>query len=370
MTEVNSPKATPPGEEAGTSLFEILTPLLHSWKAVVGCPLIAGIIVAGVTLLLHPTFTATTTFVPVAPATSATLPSGLASLAGEFGVNLGSTAAVSPDFFAEVLTSHELLSATLRSEFDDPRAHSVGRATLIEILEIKGKTPTELRENGIRELETDVTQRVDRRTGIVTLTVEGRSPALVAAVANHMVELLNTFNLERLQLQSHERRRFVGDRLQQADSELHSAETAHLRFLQANRRYADSPLLAFEENRLSRQVQLRQEVFQTLTREYEEARIAEVRDTPVLTVIDPAVPPDRRSAPRRKLLVFLALLTGALTALPWAYLSEYRRAANRETGSYGAFVRAWRDMRDEFAGILRLRKSPFGRRSKDAAREQ
>lgn len=356
MAGATGPIAAPPGDEAAPSIFEILTPLVHSWKAVAGVPLVAGIIVAVIALLVRPTFTATTTFVPVATSSSATLPTGLASIAGEFGINLGSTAAVSPDFFAEVLTSHELLRATLRSEFDDPRPHATGKAALIEILDTKGKTPAELMENGIRELETDVTQGVDRRTGIVTLTVAGRSPALVAAVANHMVELLNAFNLERLQLQSRERRRFVGDRLQQADSELHAAETAQLQFLQANRRYADSPLLAFEENRLTRQVQLRQEVFQTLTREYEEARIAEVRDTPVLTVIDPAVPPERRSAPRRTLWVLFAVLVGALTALPWAYLSEYRRVVDRDRSSYGNFLLAWKEARNEVARMLRLRK--------------
>src|SRR5712692_11907355 len=133
MADANGPISVLPSDEAGTSIFEILTPLVHSWKVVVGLPLLAGIIVAVITLFLYPTFTATTTFVPVAPSSSSTLPTGLASLAGEFGINLGSTAAVSPDFFAEVLTSHELLRATLRSEFDDPRPNSVGKAALIEI---------------------------------------------------------------------------------------------------------------------------------------------------------------------------------------------------------------------------------------------
>src|SRR5207249_3673934 len=160
-----------------------------------------------------------------------------------------------------------------------------------------------------------------------------------------------------LQSQSRERRRFVGERLQQAERELRDAEAQHLRFLQANRRYAGSPLLAFEENRLTRQVQLRQEVFQTLTREYEEARIAEVQDTPLLTTIDPAVPPDRRTSPRRKLMVLLAAIASGLTALALAYVGEYHRTAQAQDGSqYRNFLEAWRDATAEFRAALRLRK--------------
>ena len=335
------------GTESGASIFEVLTPLVREWRLVLGFPLGAGVIAAAVALLLPLSYTATTTFVPAISGSGATMPGGLASLASQFGLNLGAGPVVSPDFFAEVLTSRELLKATLLSQFQ-------GRA-LLDILKIEGKTPEARVNEGIRDLEKHIYQRVDRRTGIVTLSVTGAPPALAAAVANRMVELLNTFNLERLQSQSRERRRFVGERLQQAERELRDAEAQHLRFLQANRRYAGSPLLAFEENRLSRQVQLRQEVFQTLTREYEEARIAEVQDTPVLTVIDPATPPDRRSAPRRKLLVFFAMLAAGVSALPLVYLREYRRAAEQEVAApYRGFLEAWRSTRAEWATALRL----------------
>jgi uncharacterized protein involved in exopolysaccharide biosynthesis len=62
-------------------------------------------------------------------------------------------------------------------------------------------------------------------------------------------------------------------------------------------------------------VQVKQEVYLTLAKAYEEARIAEVRDIPVLTVIDSAVAPVRRSFPRRKLNTLLGLLLGAIGGL-------------------------------------------------------
>jgi tyrosine-protein kinase Etk/Wzc len=170
------------------------------------------------------------------------------------------------------------------------------------------------------------------------------------------VELLNQFNLERLQSQSRARRRFAAERKDQAEQELHEAQAQHLKFLQSNRQYDASPLLSFEQNRLSAQVELRQNLVQTLTREYEEARIAEVRDTPVLTTIDPAIPPDRRTSPKRKLVVLLAMVASGFTALALVYLGEYQRVARLEHESqYRDFLQAWRDAKAGLRRALRIR---------------
>jgi uncharacterized protein involved in exopolysaccharide biosynthesis len=136
-----------------------------------------------------------------------------------------------------------------------------------------------------------------------------------------MLRLLNQFNLERRQSQSHEQRRFTGDRLREAEQELREAERAQLRFLQTNRQYEGSPLLEFQAAQLARAVQLKQEVFLTLTKAHEEARIAEVRDTPVLTVIDSAVAPAKRSGPRRVLGTVVAFIVGGTLGVLLAYLA-------------------------------------------------
>jgi tyrosine-protein kinase Etk/Wzc len=346
--------APPPLSEP--SLLASLTPLIRAWKLLLAIPLLAGVIAAGVAFVLPPSYTAATTFVPAVGGTGTALPGGLAGLATQFGISVGGSNSLSPDFFAEVLASRELLRTTLLAEFDDPERPGSGKP-LLDLLKVRGRTPAGRIDNGIRQLERDISQRVDRRTGIVTLSVRGRSPVLAAAVANRMVELLNKFNLERLQSQSRERRRFAEERRDQSERELRDAEARQLRFLQSNRRFADSPLLSFEENRLARQVQLRQEVFQTLTREYEEARIAEVRDTPLLTIIDTAVAPDRRTFPQRKLIVFLTMVAAGLTTVACIYVAEYGRAAEvASAAEYRSFIQAWSNAKSEVRSALGRRR--------------
>jgi uncharacterized protein involved in exopolysaccharide biosynthesis len=170
---------------------------------------------------------------------------------------------------------------------------------------------------------------VDHSTGIVTLMVKARDPQLAAAIANRMHDILNSFNLERRQSQSREQARFTKERLAQAEAELRQAESAQLRFLQRNREYTGSPLLEFEHSRLRRAVDLKQEVYTSLAKGYEEARIAEVRDTPVITTIDTAVAPDRRSSPRPVLNGVIGFLMGGVLAFGLILLLEQSGRTSR-----------------------------------------
>ena len=118
--------------------------------------------------------------------------------------------------------------------------------------------------------------------------------------------------------------------------------------------YRGSPLLEYEAGRLERTVQLKQELFLTITKAYEEARITEVRDTPILTIIDRAVAPVRRSSPRRKLMVYFALGAGAVVASGMAYLLDFRNTVGaREEKEYRDLLEAWATARRQMREALR-----------------
>ena len=341
-----------------TNLLRTLTPVLAGWRVVLGLPLVFGLITAIITLFVRSKYTAVASFVPET-SQDTQLPSGLAGIIGQLGINLPLGGSLSGDFFGEVLTSRELLTATLTSTFrDSTRGGPVRDTTLLAILDPRGRTERERIENAIRDFRDDVSVKVDRRSGLISLNVSGRPSQLVADVANRMLVLLNEFNLKRRQSRSAAQRRFVGERLDVAEQELRKAEDTQLRFLTDNRRYRDSPLLSFEAERLALVVSLRQEIFQTLSREFEQARIAEVRDTPLLTVVDRAVAPVRRSSPKRVLLVVLAMLGGLCVALTAVFVQEYRKAVSQQDADgYGEFAAAWADFRRS----SRLRRLPADR---------
>lgn len=340
-------------------VLQLTNVLLQRWKLVTGLPLAAALVTAIISLLLPAKFTATVTFVPEAEETGLAVPSGIMGLAAQFGVALPSDGTNSPDFYAEVLQSRTLLDQVLLARFADPRSEEpLDSITLLDLLEIEGDTEAQRLEAGRAKLRDISVVSVDNSTDIVVLSVETRYPVLSAEAANHFIALLNRFNLETRQSNAQERRRFIEGRVSEVERELWEAEELMKEFLERNRQYLGSPELQFQHDRLSRQVVLKQEVLSTLRRQYEEARIQEVNDTPVITVIDEAVPPVEKSSPQRTLSVIMAFILGGILAVAGAFSADYLdRARVSDAGEYQQITTRWAEIKSELGGIFgRLRR--------------
>jgi uncharacterized protein involved in exopolysaccharide biosynthesis len=355
-----SPTSGRDDEVDEVSLLELVNVLLKRWKLVVGLPLAAAFVAGVISLIVPPKYTATATFVPEEGQSGMSLPGGLAGLAAQFGVAVPSSGATGPAFYADVLQSRTLLDAVLLTRFPDPRSdEAADSATLIDIIDVGGENTLDRLEKGRRALSDALNVSVDNETSVVSVAVETeRYRATAAAVANRFVDLLGEFNTQTRQSNARVRRDFIEERMAQAELELVQAEEALEDFLESNRQFRGSPQLTFEYERLERQVTIKQEVFTTLRRSYEEARIQEVNDTPVITVIDRAVPPVRKSSPKRKLNVILAFIIGGVLSVVWAFGQEFvERAREREQAEVQELTSHWASMKSDLANLLRRRRS-------------
>lgn len=134
------------------------------------------------------------------------------------------------------------------------------------------------------------------KTGIVTVRVTSPSALASREIMDLCLRNLNEFNLRRRQEHAASEREFAANQLEVAQRALRSAEDDLQMFLQANR-VINSPRLTFEEDRLKREVDSKQEIFNTLSQAYEQARLAELRDVPLITrILTPTFPsrPDPR----------------------------------------------------------------------------
>jgi tyrosine-protein kinase Etk/Wzc len=80
------------------------------------------------------------------------------------------------------------------------------------------------------------------------------------------------------------------------------------------------PELALEYIRKQREVKYHEVLFELLAKQYESARLDESRDAPVLQIVDRALVPDKKSGPRRVLLIVCSALLGALLGMVWVFL--------------------------------------------------
>jgi uncharacterized protein involved in exopolysaccharide biosynthesis len=346
--------------EGEITFFELLNPLLRRWRWVLGVPAAAVFLTGIVSLVVPVTYTAVATFAPQVSSGASVAASQLSSLAGQFGISLPGDLTQLPQFYAQVLQSREAFDHVLLTKFANPdwRPGDPDSVTLLTLLEPDGEDLLDSLHNARKELVDLVSVDVDRETGIVQLSVDSHYPELAAAVANEFVRYLNEFNAQTRQFQARERRRFIEGRIADAGRSLHDAEEDLKSFYERNRTWQQSPQLVVEEDRLRRRVQLQQEIFVTLNREYELARIEEVNDTPVLTIVDRPVPPREKSKPRRWLWVLVAGFISTTVSVGAALLGEYHNRARTEArGDYEEFLRLLQGVASEVRGLwLRLRR--------------
>ncbi len=82
--------------------------------------------------------------------------------------------------------------------------------------------------------------------------------------------------------------------------------------------------------KLLRDITVQEFLYQFLVQQYEQARIAEVRRTPTMQAIDRAVPPTKRSWPKRGIMVVAAAAAAFVFAIAIALILDNYRAANAE----------------------------------------
>src|SRR5215469_2640236 len=86
---------------------------------------------------------------------------------------------------------------------------------------------------------------------------------------------------------------------------------------------AKVPELALDYVRKQREVKYHETLFELIARQYENARLDESREAPVLQVIDNAVVPDRKSGPPRLLAVLASCVIGLIMGACWVLIQAY-----------------------------------------------
>ena len=330
------------------SPLRLVAVLLRERRLVVACAS-AGVVVA-VTWALLKDRTYTTTFSFVPQTTQDQARGGLASIAGQLGAALGAGTGLSqpPQLYADLLVTRDVLVPIAEDSFV-VQAGRPDRVPLPEFLRIRGDERPVVIEKTLRAIRRDVISSsvAARTTGIVSVEVRTRSPEVSFSIAKRLLEGVNQFNLVTRQSQAAEERRFTESRLAAARASLRAAEDRLEEFLRSNRRINDAPGLGFERDRLQRDVNLRQEVVSGLAQHYEDARIREVRDTPVITIIDRPALAAQPDAGGRLLILVGGTLAGVVLGLVAALLRDgwLRRVASEADPSVNEVLREWRQLR-------------------------
>ena len=306
-----------------------------------------------VLVLIPPVYRARASFVTNASAPPLKLPQsvrgapGLGMLASQFGLGAPPDPSQSPKFYRELIRSRELRTRLLESRFPDPRTRAPRDSVrLLELLRIRNKDPERKMELGLKALAKALRTEYDDQTNLVALSVDAQWRHLSSAVANRTLDLVSTFNREQRTSRARSNRTFLESRVGQVYSDLRAAEARQRDFYEQNRSWRASPALVLLEQQIQREVEWITELRLSLQQQLENARLEEVNDAALITVVDSAVPPHKAEWPRYGVLlvstVSLGMIVGLMLAGSATVLADWRARNPGPASQLGGAVRSVR----------------------------
>ena len=349
---------TPPDAD----LIDTLWPLLERWRLLALGTLVIGLVAAGITFLMVPTFTARTSFLPPqqqqSNASAALLSLGnLAGLAGAAGAGLRTPA----DQYVALMQS---MTVTDR---------------LIDEFKLISVYNVEQRWHARKALQSKVQMTVGKKDGLITVEVDDASPQRAADIANRYVDELRRLTNRLVLTEAQQRRVFFEQQLNQTKQKLTQAQQALLASgygesslkaepkaaaevyakLRAELTAAEVRLQALRSQLLDKTPEVEQQtavvsalraklvslersdgaapgpdyvskyrefkyqetLFELFSRQYEVARVDESREGAMIQVVDPAQPPERKSKPVRTLITLGAMAVGFVLLVAWILAS-------------------------------------------------
>ncbi|MDO8502280.1 MAG: GNVR domain-containing protein [Gemmatimonadaceae bacterium] len=298
-----------------------LAGVLLRWRLVAVVTAVTLVVAVAATFVIPPVYRARASFVANSSSGSklqgaAGGSSQLGGIISQLGGSVGGDPSESPNFYIQLFQSRELLTRLAQSRFPNPRTDNPSdSATLLEIMRIKKDDPRLRMEIALKKLAKAISAGFDVKTNLVFLSVDMQWPELSAQVANRLVEMVSKFNRETRVSRARSKRVFLESRQDSAQLLLRAAEERQRFFYEQNRGLITSPSLRAEEARFRREVDVASDLYLNMQQQLEIARLDEINDAALITVIDSSVAPRKAQWPRYGSLLVTALALGLMLGL-------------------------------------------------------
>mgnify|MGYP001178476334 FL=1 len=164
-------------------------------------------------------------------------------------------------------------------------------------------------------------------TGLISVYVYNQNSKLASDIANYISDYVIEFVTSQQRKFATQNRAFVETQLDNALKDLSNSEELLTIFRKNNPITLDSPELQLQRARLLRNVEVDQEVYITLRKQYEITKIEESKVRLLVNILDPAKPSIEISHPKFVLILFFAIFIGLLLSIFYLFIIDllYRK---------------------------------------------
>lgn len=365
---------TPEIQDDEISLLDLLQTIVDNLRLLIIGPLLVGLAALGISFAITPTFTARVTFLPPQQQ-QGMVASMFASLGALGGLAGAATGLKNPaDQYVSFLKSNSVENA------------------LIDRFKLMDRYEAEFKQDARKRLEGNV-KIASGKDGIITVDVDDHEPQFAAEMANAHVEELTQLMSRLAVTEAQQRRQFFELQLEQAKIKLTQAELA-LRatgvsssvlksnptsavaavaelqaqitvqevkigamrgylaetapdFKQALTELANLRAQLAKQSQQSqadpagqgdyvaafREFKYQETLFELFAKQFEMAKLDEVREGATIQVIDIATAPEHKSKPKKALIAVLATLATGFALLLFVFVRQALRNASQDSES-------------------------------------
>ncbi len=326
--------------------------LKRRWMIIVG--VLACVIFSGIYSKSQlPVFKASAKFLP---SKNPEMTSRMGTLIGTSGRIESFETNVTSEYYTELLKSSPFLERIAKRKFSSKKMGE--EVDLISYYEVEADNETERIIKVIKTIGGSLELSTARTTKVVSLSYSTNEPELSAAIVNSFLEELIKYNQDIRDSKAKQNREFIEDQLKGNKKLLNDAEEALYNFTARNKKIV-TPDLEVELDRLKRNVRVQEEVYITLEKQLQLAKIEEQEKKPVIEIIEKASVPLYRSSPKTKRNVILAGFVSLFLFIGLAFVLEYISKMNPDKEEYEEFNKHLKDIRKDlgfFVRIFRKRK--------------
>jgi len=115
--------------------------------------------------------------------------------------------------------------------------------------------------------------------------------------------------------------------------------------------FSQLPQLSLELARLTRNFKVQEAIYELLTQNFEQAKLLELRDTPTVQILDVAAPPEKKSWPKRTLIVIFAFVLSFAFSVLLAFVLEYNEDVKQHPEQHTEFINLRNQLQSDFNRI-------------------
>lgn len=180
---------------------------------------------------------------------------------------------------------------------------------------------TEKQTGVIQSLQQRIGVTVDKKTSVITVSVQMQDPLISATLTRIVMEKLQNYITTYRTQKVKQDLEFTQKVFKEAKDAYYKAQKAYASFEDANKNIISASYRT-EQERLKNEMSLTFDVYTTLAQKLEQDKLRVQEQTPVYTVIEPASVPLRPASPKKPLVLIGFIFLGFVGGIGYIFIKD------------------------------------------------